>query len=198
MGILFWLIFGIIAIFLLLVYIVKAFMNGQIWIVLKFLIILSIILFLYYFAAIFLQGVYISIFPTAPKNKNMELWDNVWYALLAIFLTLMSTVFIKSLKKNDLQFKLVMNALGSFTILSLFSVLYYFYLYDDYINKITLILTIASFGMTAIVLLIQYFNISNVVTSIIFVIYGILLIVYFMALLFFVYDVLSNVYDFLI
>lgn len=192
-----WIILGIILTLLLLALIIRAFVSGQIWIVLKFLIIMSLILVIYYYIGIYLYAFYLSIVPAKPKNKNMVIWDNVWYTILIILLALLCTVFIKSVKKNTLQVALLFNSFTALIGLILFTIMYYLYMYYEYIAKITAIMTLAMIIGTVIVLVIKYFNISSNVTYPLFIIYSFICLVFLMTFFLFTFYILSKTYDFL-
>ena len=197
MNIILWILFGLILLILLLAFIVRAFVSGQIWSLIKFVIILGIILTIYYYLSIYLYGIYLNIIPAKPKNKNMEVWDNFWYAILIIFLSLLCTVFIKSIKKNDLQIALLFNTFAAFIALIMFTIMYYLYVYYEYIGKITLIATCAMFIGTIIVLIIKFLNISYGIVYPLFIIYSFICLVFLMTFFLFTFSILSKTYDFL-
>lgn len=197
MSIALWIIFGIILAFLLLAFIIRAFVSGKIWSLIKYAVILFLILVTYYYISMYLYELFSNIMPKKPKNKNMEIWDNVWYAILIIFLALLCTVFIKSMKKNDLQIALLFNSFVALVALVMFTIMYYLYMYYDYIGQATGIASIAMFFGTIIILIIRYLKISYTVVYPIFIIYSFICLVFLMTFFLFTFSILSKTYDFL-
>ena len=193
----FLIIFGILAGMLLLALIIRAFVSGKIWSIMKFAIIIVVILTLYWFIGMYVYELYMFIMPTKPKNKNMAVWDNVWYAILIVFLVLLCTVFIKSLKKTELQITLLYNSFVALIVLVMFTMMYYLYMYYERINEITGYVTLAAVVGTAIVLVIKHFGISFETVYPIFIIYSFICMIFLMTFFIFTFSLLSKTYDFL-
>jgi hypothetical protein len=81
--------------------------------------------------------------------------------------------------------------------LIMFTIMYYLYVYYEYIGKITLIATCAMFIGTIIVLIIKFLNISYGIVYPLFIIYSFICLVFLMTFFLFTFSILSKTYDFL-
>lgn len=192
-----WIIFGVIFSFLLLTLFIRALISGQIWSIIKYIAIMFVILTIYYFLGMYLYGAYLSIMPAKPKNKNMVVWDNIWYAIVIVLLALLCTVFIKSMKKNDLQVSLLFNSFVALIALGLFTIMYYLYMYYEYIGQATGFATLAMVVGTGIVLIVKYFEIPYGIVYPLYIIYSFICLVFLMTFFLFTFSILYKTYDFL-
>ena len=155
---------------------------------------ISIIL-IYYFLGTYVYAMMASIFYIPESSRaDMELWDNIWYILFIIFVMLILAVFIKSVKDNGMRWNLLLSSIGVFFILLLYTIMYYIILYNQYIGKLTFILTWVVIIYTILIMAIRGLTLSMNFTAPIFTLYGLLTIVYVICLFVWIFNMLSGCY----
>jgi hypothetical protein len=170
--------------------------------VVKFLIIFPSTLFIYWtiFNAIYyatIKYLYIE-----NKNKNMIIWDNIWYALVITLVAMFCAIFIKTVKNSNLDTNTLFNTLVLGFVLLVYTAMYYLYLFDNQIYEI-LKWTSIVFAILSLIVIISYFlpeliteNIYiSVLLSFIYFLYGILLIFLLICLFIVIFKLFNENYE---
>jgi hypothetical protein len=186
---------AIILIFVGFAFIIKLFVSGLVWRVSKFILILGIVIYVYFKLGGYIYAFYLTWVPFKYVNKNMRVWDDIWYTILIIFIIIMCSVFIKSVKINNINWERLFYGLGALALLGFYSIAYYLYLYYDYIGTITGILTVAMILASGIVVMIKNFGVSYGYAAPFFMIYSVIGLSYIMACFLFLFYVLNKCYD---
>ena len=196
-----WIIIIIIAFFVLLYLGLKFLYSADAPRALKFIILFPLTIFAYWsiFNAIYyatIQYLYIE-----NKNKNMIIWDNIWYALVITLVAMFCAIFIKTVKKRSFDINTLFYTLVLGFVLLIYTGMYYLYLFDDKIYEILKWTSIAWGGLTFIVgasyflpKLIVDNKYINILISIIYFIYGNLFIFWLTCLFIAIYKLFNENY----
>ncbi len=161
-----------------------------------FIILAAGILYAYWFLASFVYSYMKATVKFHTTNKNMEIWDNIWYTILILFIIMIISLFIKMSKStNNKVWSSFMYVFGLGFILALYTVMYYLYMFYDEMPKITGILTGIVIGLTAIMYLFSYMN-WNI--SIFYIIYGLAVLIWLIALFLFIFYLMSRCYNWMV
>lgn len=195
-----WIIIFIIAFFVLLYLGLKFLYSADAPQALKFIIFFPGIIFAYWsiFNAIYyatIKYLYIE-----NKNKNMIIWDNIWYALVITLVAMFCAIFIKTVKKRSFDINTLFYTLVLGFVLLIYTGMYYLYLFDDKIYEILQWTSVAWGGLTLIVIasyVIQYYTNNkyiNILISFIYFLYGILFIFWLTCLFIAIYKLFNENY----
>jgi hypothetical protein len=187
---------GIIVTFVALAFLIRLLVSGQIWAILKFIIILCLVIYVYYKLGGYIYKFYLTWVPFKYVNKNMKAWDEVWYSLLIIFIITMCSVFIKSVKNNNINWQRLFTALAVLGTLGFYTIMYYLYFYYEYIGSITGYLTIAMIVATGLVIMMKHSGLSYGYTAPVFMLYALVGLTYMMACFLFFFYILNKCYDY--
>jgi hypothetical protein len=172
-----WIIIFIIAFFVLLYLGLKFLYSADAPQALKFIILFPLTIFVYWtiFNAIYyatIKYLYIE-----NKNKNMIIWDNIWYALVITLVAMFCAIFIKTVKKRSFDINTLFYTLILGFVLLIYTGMYYLYLFDDKIYEILQWTSIA-WGALTLIVIASYFlpdnKYINILISFIYFLYGIL------------------------
>jgi hypothetical protein len=136
------------------------------------------------------------------KNKNMIIWDNIWYALVITLVAMFCAIFIKTVKNSNLDTNTLFNTLVLGFVLLVYTAMYYLYLFDNQIYEI-LKWTSIVFAILSLIVIISYFlpeliteNIYiSVLLSFIYFLYGILLIFLLICLFIVIFKLFNENYE---
>ena len=121
-------------------------------------IILFILVFLvYFFIGYFIyQYVLLPIYDMLPK-KDMIIWDNIWYAIFTVFIMLLLAAIIKTVRDNRIRVGLTYFSLGTLTILIVYTIMYYIFMFNESLSTITFVLFLMSAGLAILMIIITRF-----------------------------------------
>lgn len=161
-----------------------------------FFILAAVILYIYWMLASFIYGFIRSSTQFHTTDKNMEIWDNIWYTILIIFIVTILTLFIQITKStNSKVWASFMYVFGIAFIFVFYTIMYYLYMFYEEVPKITGILTAIVVGLTGIMLL---FNYLNWTLSVFYIIYGIAMVIWLMCLFLFIFYLMAMCYNWLV
>lgn len=187
---------GIIVAFVALAFLIRMLVSGKIWAIMKFLVILCLVIYIYYKVGGYIYKFYLTWVPFKYVNKNMRVWDEIWYSLLILFIIIMCSVFIKTVKNNSINWERLFSGLSVLGTLGFYTIMYYLYFYYEHIATITGILTIAIIVASGIVILLKNSGLSYGYTAPFFMIYAIIGLTYMMACFLFFFYILNKCYDY--
>jgi hypothetical protein len=161
-----------------------------------FFILAAVILYIYWMLASFIYGFIRSSTQFHTTDKNMEIWDNIWYTILIIFIVTILTLFIQITKStNSKVWASFMYVFGIAFIFVFYTIMYYLYMFYEEVPKITGILTAIVVGLTGIMLLLNYLNWT---LSVFYIIYGIAMVIWLMCLFLFIFYLMAMCYNWLV
>lgn len=187
---------GIIVLFVALAFVIRLLVSGKIWAIMKFLVILCIVIFVYYKLGGYIYKFYLSWVPFKYVNKNMRVWDEIWYSLLIIFIIIMCSVFIKTVKSNNINWERLFTGLSVLAALGFYTIMYYLYFYYEHIATITGFLTIAMIIASGLVVLVKNSGLSYGYSAPIFILYAVIGLTYMMAGFLFFFYILNKCYEY--
>jgi len=122
----------------------------------------KLVLFALIFLAYFLVGYLIYLYILLPisdwlPKRDMVIWDNIWYGILAVFIMLILATIVKSVRDNRIRVGLSYFSIGTLFILILYSIIYYIFMFNESLETITFVLFIISTGLAIIMIIITRF-----------------------------------------
>jgi hypothetical protein len=188
---------GIILVCVLMGFVIKLFVSGKLWNIMQFIGLAGLILYAYYRAGGYIYSFYASWVPFRYENKNMVHWDDVWYTIFIIFLIMMCSVFIKTVKKGNVSWGRLSYAIGVLGVLAFYTIMYYLYMYYDSIFEIMGYLTVGMIIMTGIVIFIKKIGLSYGMSAPFYMLYSVTGLTFIMAGFLFLFKIFGKCYDFL-
>jgi hypothetical protein len=188
---------AILVIFVMMGFLIRLMVSGKFWNIARFIVMAGIVLYLYYRAGGYIYTLYMSMVPFNYNNKNMVHWDDVWYSIFIIFLIMLCSVFIKTVRRGNISWDRLFHTIGVLGVLGFYTIMYYLYMYHDHIFKIVGYLTVAMAIMSGIIYFIKRSGVSYGVAAPFFMIFSVVGLTYIMAGFIFVYKLFGKCYDFL-
>lgn len=191
-------IFIVIAIFIiisaLIIFLINLLFSSALHRFLKILLLFIIVFIVYYLISKVLIA-YVTVFLNFAQSKpGMEIWDNIWYILLIIFVLLITATLIKSVREKGLRWNLLIASIGTLLVMLLYTIIMYVYMYHDNILGIMLSFTIFMVFVTLIIIFIRNFN--NFLVTIVYLLYAFVSFIYLICLIVCLIKLFIYVYDY--
>lgn len=196
MDILFLVLIGILLIpvfFGLVMFTLNFILKAQFYEFIIFFILGIFILLVYYILGSYIYSFFIALSQFGRTTVDMEIWDNIWYSLFFIFIILMLTVFIKSVKDDGMRWNILIYAIGTLFALIVYTIIYYLYVYYDMVPKLTFYLTITMIVFTAIIMFTK--GLSSSLLTPIYILFVFVTLVYLICLFLFLFKILAGCYN---